>query len=251
LVIQFRLNRNSKVQEQAAIERGVGIYCDLDYIDALDKSLPWFSPENILKNYDGVILGGSAEFYFDGERHEENLERRKAHELLSRLTPLFDLIFARDIPTFGICFGHQLLGAYVGVGVKSDKRQAKVCSHEVSLLSKDKGDKLLAGLPESFAAHYGHKDVLCTVPEEAELLLDGGERCRVPALRYKNNIYTTQFHPELNFEDMVDRIENSAGYLPEGTKAEDIFVDDRTSNLMLQNFGKLVALQMQEKVCDS
>lgn len=105
---------------------------------------------------------------------------------------------------------------------------------------------LFSDLPESFQAHYGHKDSLDRVPEGAVLLMNGGDQCKVSALQYKNNIYTTQFHPELNFDDMVDRMKNSSGYLPEGTVVEEIFKNDPHSNTILQNFGKFVAMKAEK-----
>ena len=112
----------------------------------------------------------------------------------------------------------------------------------------DKNDYFLfSDLPESFQAHYGHKDALDRVPEGAVLLMNGGDKCKVSALQYKNNIFTTQFHPELNFEDMTERMKNSPGYIPEGVVAEEIFKDDPHSNTILQNFGKFVAIQSNKQ----
>ena len=105
---------------------------------------------------------------------------------------------------------------------------------------------LFSDLPESFSAHYGHKDALDSIPEGAVLLMNGGDECKISALQYKKNIYTVQFHPELRLGDMLERIKNSPGYLPEGTVAEEIFTDDPHSNTILQNFGKFVALHVAE-----
>ena len=70
--------------------------------------------------------------------------------------------------------------------------------------------------------------------------MNGGERCQVSALQYKSNIYSLQFHPELTLVDLVDRVKNSPGYLPEGVTIEEIFKDDPSSNTILQNFGAFV-----------
>ena len=123
----------------------------------------------------------------------------------------------------------------------SDAVQKKVKSHEVKLLVDKNNYFLFTDLPDSFYAYYGHKDVLDRVPEGAVLLMNGGESCKVSALQYRNNIYTVQFHPELNFSDMLLRVKNSKGYLPEGVTVEEIYKDDPHSNVILRNFGRFVA----------
>jgi GMP synthase-like glutamine amidotransferase len=245
LGIQFRENASSMAQERACLEREVGIYCDLEYLVVTDDTVDWEHPEKIMEGYNGVIIGGSSEFYFDGGRDEEDSARKTSYFFLARLSPLFNYLFDHDIPTLGICYGHQILGAYAGAQVLCDSTQAKTCSHPVRLAVNKNEHFLCADLPEEFWAHYGHKDSLDRVPDGAVLLMNGGEKCRVAALKYKNNIYTTQFHPELSFNDMVDRIKNAPEYLPAGVMIEEIFKDEPYSNTILQNFGKFVALQRE------
>lgn len=243
LTIQFRKNPDAVAGEQAGIRREVDDCADITFVSALDASIDWQYPETIMEGYHGVILGGSGEFDFDGNRAEDDPARKISYELLGKLRPLFEYLFEHDIPTLGICYGHQILGAFAGAQVHYDEQQKKSRSHEVKLLV-DKNDVFLfSDLPDSFAAHYGHKDVLDRVPEGAVLLLSGGEECQVSALRYQSNIFTTQFHPELTSAEMVDRLTNTPGYLPEGTIAAEVVKDDPNSNKILRNFGKFVAQQ--------
>jgi GMP synthase (glutamine-hydrolysing) len=245
LGIQFRTKESSIIHEQKTIARELGDEVAIDFMSALDTSIDWHFPETVLEGFDGVILGGSGDLDFDGGREESDEVRKISYEILGRLRPLFAYIFEHDIPTLGICYGHQILGAFAGAQVRSDVTQKKTRSHEVHILV-DKNDYFLfSDLPSSFYAHYGHKDVLDRIPEGATLLMNGGDQCRVSALRYKNNIYTTQFHPELTYSDMVERIKNSPGYLPEGTTLDEIFKDDPHSNTILKNFGKFVVEHAQ------
>jgi GMP synthase (glutamine-hydrolysing) len=185
------------------------------------------------------VLGGSGDFDFDGGRNEDDVARIGSARLLERLEPLCTYVFETDFPTLGICFGHQLLGAYAGATVRHDPQQRKSRSHPVQVVAPHK-TALLSGVPESFYAHYGHKDSLDRVPEGAHLLIQGGDACRVSALQYGNNIYTTQFHPELTVADMRKRLELLPGYLPEGVQVEEVFTPDTHSNTILQNFAVLV-----------
>lgn len=229
-------------QEQSSIVREAGIYTNIDFVSILDDSIDWNFPETIMEPHDGVILGGSGDYDFNGGRGEGDAVCQISYEFLGKLRSLFTYLFDKDIPTLGICYGHQLLGAFAGAQVVHDGEQSKTKSHEVKLMVNKNDYFLFSDLPDSFKAHYGHHDVLDRVPEGAVLLMNGGKECKISALKYKNNIYTTQFHPELNYEDMVKRMTGNANYLPEGTIADEVFSDEPHSNVILQNFSKLVAM---------
>jgi len=248
LCIQFRINPDSVAHERACMQREVGVYVDLEFKNALDNSIDWNQPADLMKDFQGVILGGSGELYFDGEKDQADPARKMSYELVEKLRALFVYLFENDIPTLGICYGHQLLGAFAGAQVTCDKNQQKTKSHELKLMVDKNNYFLFSDLPESFRAHYGHKDSLDRIPEGAVLLMHGGDECKFSALQYKNNIFTTQFHPELTFADMLKKMNSSPEYLPEGVVAEEIFSDDPHSNTILRNFGKFIAMR-HEPVC--
>jgi GMP synthase (glutamine-hydrolysing) len=248
LLIQFRRSENAILHEQMCMTRMLEKNTTCTSVSALDQSISWDEPEKLLLGISAVILGGSGDFDFDGGRNEDDPDRQMSYTLLERLRPLFEYIFEYDIPTLGICYGHQLLGAFAGANVHNDHIQKKSRSHEVRLLADAQGHFLFSELPESFSAIYGHKDSLDRVPKEAILLVEGGEQCKVSALQYKNNIFSTQFHPELTFSDIVERLKNSPGYLPEGVILADLFTDDVNANRILANFGSFVALKKLNSV---
>ncbi len=237
LVVQFRDNNSSRQQERNSLRREISDRIQLDFIDASNEGFPWSYPAELLSDYQGVILGGSGEYYFDGGKNKEEKERKMSQMFLERLSPMFKYIFDNDMATFGICYGHQILAAYAGVDIKHDKEQSKTGSHKVKLLTDKTDHFLFRGLPKEFNAHYGHKDVVTEIPSGAVLLACGGDKCKVSALQYKNNIYSTQFHPELTLSDMIERIKVSPDYLPPGQEVEDLFLDDPSSNKILSNFG--------------
>ena len=236
-------------QERACLQREAGVYADIEFVTITDSIVDWGTPLVLMEPYQGVIIGGSSEVFFDGDRADDDKAKRRSYVYLEQLRPLFQYLFDNDIPTLGICFGHQLLGAFAGAQVICDKTQGKTCSHPVKLMVDKHNYFLFTDLPEEFFAHYGHKDSLDRVPEGAVLLMNGGDQCKISALKYKNNIYTTQFHPELTYGDMVERIKNAPGYLPEGITAEEIFKDEPHSNTILQNFGKFVSLRCDKSAC--
>jgi GMP synthase-like glutamine amidotransferase len=241
LTLQFRSNPNAILGEQACLLRQVkDSNVNLDFMSALDELTDWSKAEELLADYAGVIFGGSGDLDFDGNRPADDVVRLQSVALLERMRPFFEYLFAHDIPTLGICYGHQIIGAFSGARVHCDVEQKKIRSHEVTFVVDRTEYELFADLPASFYAHYGHKDVLDRVPTGAILLLQGGDNCRVSALQYQSNIYTVQFHPELTFADMLERMKNSPGYLPEGVAAEEVFIDDPSSNTIISNFAKLV-----------
>lgn len=241
LAIQFRFNPVAIEQEQECFTREIGTDTVVDFVSALDQAIDWQYPEVILEGYGGVILGGSSDLDFDGGRPVDDPARQLSYEVLGRLRPLFSYLFENDVPTLGICYGHQILGAFAGAQVHSDPAQKKVASHQVKLLVDKNEYFLFSDLPDVFHGHYRHKDVLDRVPEGSVLVMQGGEQCQVSALKYKNNIFSTQFHPELTYNDMVNRALSTPGYIPEGAAVEEIFKDDPSSNTIIRNFGRFVA----------
>ena len=240
LALQFRVNPSTVRQEQLCLEREMGAFVDIDFMNVLNDEIDFSDPETLLAAYQGVVLGGSGDLDFDGNRPIDDEVRLESLRLVSRLTPLFEYLFATDMPTLGICYGHQLLGAYAGAQVCCDPVQKKTKSHQLSRLVSEQDCVLFKDLPEDFDAYYGHKDVLDRVPEGAVLIAHGGEACQISALQYKNNIYTVQFHPELTYQDMLDRMTGSTGYLPEGVAFEMLYKKDICSNTILHNFAGVV-----------
>jgi GMP synthase (glutamine-hydrolysing) len=240
LLIQFRTRSVTAAMELQSIERELGDGVQVVSLSALDDTQEWCNPARLLGNYAGVIFGGSGDFDFDGGREPDDFVVETSYRLLEQLRPTLDHIFDHDIPTLGICYGHQIIGAYAGAHVVHDETQTKSRSHKVAVVVDPGTCSICVDVPQTFFAHYGHKDSLDRVPEGAVLVCSGGEGCKVSALRYKQNIYSTQFHPELTLDDMRLRVAATPGYLPEGVCVEEVFADDTAALAILRNFGRLV-----------
>ena len=76
-------------------------------------------------------------------------------------------------------------------------------------------DPLLAGLPRKFRGFVGHKEAAARVPEGGTLLASSKD-CPPHLFRMGQNVYASQFHPELDVEGMCVRIEiyKHLGYFP-------------------------------------
>ncbi|KAA3622952.1 MAG: glutamine amidotransferase [Bacteroidetes bacterium] len=194
-------------------------------------------PEIDLDQYSGVIVGGGESNVSDAESDKPVFQVAFEQNLLV----LLEDIYERDFPFLGACYGHGILGKYLGVDV------SKVCFSEeagagtIMLRPEANGDPVLEGVPDNFRAFLGHKESWQAVPDGVQLLAST-EICPVHMVKVKENIYATQFHPELDIEGVVLRIGiyNNAGYFdPE--KAEELIDSVRQERIIypmviLKNF---------------
>jgi len=95
-----------------------------------------------------------------------------------------------DLPILGVCFGHQLLGAYFG---------AKVFRHDMQ-----KGDEKVRCIAESpLFKDMEKENIFSEIHEESITLPDNFEitansdNTKIEAMQHKTKpIYSVQFHPE-------------------------------------------------------
>lgn len=232
LLIQSRSRPDMIAIEQDEYRRALGSAATLTSLSALDENLPWHSPRELLKDAPLVVFGGSGEFDLDGGREETDPARVIAHAIQSRLRPLIEYVIEHDKPTFGVCFGHQLIGNVTGGALENDHAQKKIGTHDIDIHAND---ELLSNIPPRFAAQYGHKDSLTKLPTGSRLIAKASN-CSFAALRYGKHVYTTQFHPELTKDDVVRRLENTPGYLPEGVSVHSVVRESPEASTLIRRF---------------
>ncbi len=155
------------------------------------------------KEYSGVILGGGPSNVSDEDDIKPDYQRRFEAEL----NQLFDQIFARDIPYMGSCYGLGAVVNYAGGLVSKDHYSEKVGLTTAFLNDQAQDDPLLQGLPTTFQAFVGHKEACQTLPPGGVVLVSSPS-CPIQMVRFKQNIYATQFHTELDAEGLVLRIQH-------------------------------------------
>lgn len=186
----------------------------LDIRNAFDRKIDFSHPQKLLRKSCGVILGGSGEFYFSGnEGEKEKLFKR----MLKKISPFVKYLLRKDFPTLGICFGHQMLGYFLGSKVINDKNQAETGTFSVFLTKEGKKDPLFEKIPKKFLAQFGHRDSVKKLPKGAKLLAKT-KKCKIAAFRYKSKIYGLQFHPELTKKDIIFRLKLLPAYRPKKLK---------------------------------
>lgn len=166
--------------------------------------------------YAGIIVGGGPGCVSDAPQDKPADEARIEAEIMA----LMPQITARDLPFLGCCYGMGILGAHLGAEVGKGRYGEPVRATECSLTGAP--DPLTDGLPARFGAFVGHKEALHALPAGCTHLV-ASDPCPYQMIRYGQNVYATQFHPEADarvFEDRI-RIYRHKGYFrPE--EAEDL-----------------------------
>jgi GMP synthase (glutamine-hydrolysing) len=165
-------------------------------------------PRLDLDDYAGVFLGGGPFTSSDPPAAKSVTQCRVEQEL----DALLDEIVERDFPFLGACYGVGTLGVQQG-GVVDRMYAEPVGCVRISLTAAGCADPLLAGVPEHFDAFVGHKEACRVLPPTAVLLATSAQ-CPVQMFRIKQNVYATQFHPELDVPGVVTRVRvyRHAGY---------------------------------------
>jgi GMP synthase (glutamine-hydrolysing) len=108
-------------------------------------------------------------------------------------------------PTFGICFGHQILAQALGGEVQRNPRGREMGTILVERLPSPPTHPelapIFADLPPRFLAHVTHVDSVVRLPPGAEPLARS-EREEYQAIRFSETCYGVQFHPEMDAEVM-------------------------------------------------
>lgn len=167
-------------------------------------------PHLALDDYSGIILGGSPYSVSTPRAKKTPNQQRVEKDLFA----LLDRLVESDYPFFGACYGVGILGKHQGA-VIGGKYGESVGAVEITPTPEGRQDPLFKGVPERFQAIVGHKES-CEVLPSGAVLLASSPACPVQMFRIKDNIYATQFHPELDMAGLQVRVEvyRHAGYFP-------------------------------------
>jgi GMP synthase (glutamine-hydrolysing) len=167
-------------------------------------------PELQLDDYAGVFVGGGPFNSSDPPEAKSEIQQRVERELSS----LLDEIVARDFPFFGACYGVGTLGVHRG-GLIDRTYAEPVSAVRIRLTEAGRADPVLTGMAPEFDAFVGHKEACSVLPPDA-VLLASSAACPVQMFRVQENLYATQFHPELDVDGIVTRVHvyQHAGYFP-------------------------------------
>jgi GMP synthase (glutamine-hydrolysing) len=209
LILQLRPETDASDDEYVSILGKCELTPDQTYRIRVDQE---DIPADLdVTDYAGVIVGGGPGCVSDTPEQKSGLEARIERQILS----LMPQITGRDHPFMGCCYGLGILAHHLGGEVSKVRYSEPVGPSVCTLMPGGAGDPLLDGLDVEFEAFVGHKEAVQSVPPGAVHLL-GSTPCPVQMIRYGQNIYATQFHPEADAHDFERRIHiyRKHGYFP-------------------------------------
>lgn len=102
-------------------------------------------------------------------------------------------VFELGIPILGICYGHQLVGHFLGGEVK----KGQVSEYGQAKVQFLKREGVFEGVGEEESVWMSHFDQVVKAPEGFEIVASTSD-CPIAAMMNKEKrIYTLQFHPEV------------------------------------------------------
>jgi GMP synthase (glutamine-hydrolysing) len=187
-----------------------------------------------LDDYAGIFVGGGPFNSSDPPEAKSAVQQRVERELAS----LLDEIVARDFPFFGACYGVGTLGVHQG-GVIDRTYSEPISAVRIRLTDAGRADPVLAGMAAEFDAFVGHKEACRVLPPDA-VLLASSAACPVQMFRVKDNLYATQFHPELDVDGIVTRVHvyRDYGYFP-ASELEELIA--RLAPVVITEPGRMLA----------
>ena len=159
-----------------------------------------------LDEISGIFVGGSPFTTSTPQAEKTEVQVRVEKDL----GELLDRVMDRGTPFFGACYGVGTLACHQGAVVDTTYGEA-VTAPEVTLTEAGLADPICAGVPEVFQAFVAHKEAVTTLPPHA-VVLGSGQACPVQMFRIKNNLYATQFHPELDGDYLAHRLGFYSGH---------------------------------------
>ena len=163
----------------------------------------------VLADYSGVIVGGGPGCVSDAPEDKTPQEAKIEAEILG----LMPRITEGDVPFMGCCYGLGILAHHLGGEVSKARYGEAIGGVDCTLSDEGGADPLFDGLPRTFRALVGHKEAVQALPPGA-VHLAAAESCPFQMIRYGQNVYATQFHPEADagvFEERI-RIYRHKGY---------------------------------------
>lgn len=159
---------------------------------------------SVLAGMDALLIGGAGEY--------------SAMEDHPWMPALFDVLYAAydlKLPTFGSCWGHQVIARAFGGEVIHDSERAEIGCGTVLLTDAGQVDPLLCDFPPRFRVNMGHHDRVVRLPEGAVELAFSESQPNQAFRMGARPMYGTQFHSELDARRERERLVAYRAYYDE------------------------------------
>lgn len=155
-----------------------------------------------LQSIDVVLLGGSGHYSATGEA-----------PWLDRTLDALRQLHAAAKPTFASCWGFQAFARALGGEVVHDLSRAELGTHAVRITDAGRADPIFGPFGGSLFGQMGHEDRVGRLPPDTTRLASTA-LVENQAYRFDGMpIYCTQFHPELNRDDLLARVRAYPSYV--------------------------------------
>ncbi len=161
---------------------------------------------------DVVLLGGSGHYSVASEASVAD-GAADADDWLRRALDVLREIHRRRQPTFASCWGFQAMARALGGHVVHDAARAEIGTHHLQLTPAGREDPVFGPLGDVFSGQMGHEDRVLELPPAATLLASTDTVTNQAYRLDDAPLYCTQFHPELNREDLLCRLDAYPEYV--------------------------------------
>ncbi|MDC0598383.1 glutamine amidotransferase [Gammaproteobacteria bacterium] len=149
----------------------------------------------------------------------------------------------QNIPVLGICFGHQLIAKALGGKVDFHPAGREIGTTVVSLSKEGQQDPLFKNLKNQFYVQVSHSQSVIELPDQAEILASNDFESH-HSLRYGENVWGVQFHPEFSAAVMKAYVtERNQDLTAEGLSVEGLLStisETSRAKSVLLNFAHIV-----------
>lgn len=194
LLVQVRPDPATREHELECFLAKAGV--DPDSVTCLN-SLEHLPVAEDLDGFDVLVVGGSGDYL---------VSEGDIPEVIEAVSSLLRAARARQMPILAICFGQQVMAPAFGGKVEKDVERQELGTFEIKKNEAAGKCPLLQSLPQQFDVQLGHKDHVTVLPEGA-VNLASSERSPVQVFTFPGEpIYGLTFHPELDKDDILWRL---------------------------------------------
>lgn len=187
-----------------------------------------------LAGYDGILIGGSSLNITDDPWGPW---QKHIHTQMQKIVD-------SGLPAFFVCYGCSWLTHSCGGEIGHTHAETSGPT-VVELTDEGRKDPLTRGFPDSFTSLTGHTENV-EILGEGLTVLATGPTCPVQFIRYRDNVWATQFHSDMDATAMRNRMDFYYDY---GYFSPDDYdsiieklphIDTMWSNRLMRNFVEYV-----------
>lgn len=196
-------------------------------------------PENILNHVDSLFIGGSS---------DASVLKPGKYPFVNDCKALIRKAYDINLPVLASCFGFQLAAEEFGGKVILDETNTEIGLYPIFLSDAYRQDPLLFDYPKKFWVVSGHKERAETIPPTA-LHIGSTELCPHHIFSFSDKpFYAFQFHPEVDTQDLINRITRYKNRYLGDDEALDKIIKNAIhptieSNQIIQHFIERIILQ--------